>query len=120
MEQERIQKQDYLKQEIIEKNYSPDEFMEYCESLKGAEIDAYTFEELEGIVKEFVCRKIANDEISVPETYVEPPVQSMRPEPRVEFTTKQSSESSAYSISAIKMHDNALSLEDIISVTVGE
>jgi hypothetical protein len=123
MEEERELKQNYLRQEIVEKNYSPDEFMEYCEGIKGAEVDAYTFEELSKIVSDFILSKNqANDEIVVPDTFVEPPVQLSKPleSPFEVKEIKMNRESSAYSISAIKMHDNELSLEDVITVKVGK
>lgn len=120
MEQERLEKQEYLKTEILEKNYSPDEFMEYCEELKGAEIDMYTLAELKTIVNDFISRKSQIEEISVPESFVDPPVHQAKVDLRLDPQFEKRSENSAYSISAIKMHDNALSLEDVITITVSE
>lgn len=36
---ERPLKRAYLRQEIVEKGYSPEEFTDYCDNLKGADID---------------------------------------------------------------------------------
>ena len=124
MDKDREIKQNYLRIEILEKNLSPDEFMKYCEGIKGAEIDAYTLEELEKIVAEFTFNhNEPAEEASIPEPYVEAPVQVKRVhavEVNSEYNNPKRTESSAYSISAIKMHDNALSLEDVISVKVGK
>jgi hypothetical protein len=116
IDQQREIKQNYLKKEILDRDFSPDEFMEYCETIKGAEIDAYTLEELEKIVSDFILSKKSNpDEITVPESFVETPAVSKIPE---EISKKQSNRAnnSAYSISAVKMNENGLSLEDIILV----
>jgi sorting nexin-7/30/sorting nexin-8 len=56
-EDERAEKQAFLMAEIIEKNFDPDAFMAFCEGLKGADIDLWTFPELKKCVKEFQDRE---------------------------------------------------------------
>jgi len=51
--QERKEKQKYLRQEIILKGYSPDEFTSFCEKYKNPDLDLWTLEELEEVVNEF-------------------------------------------------------------------
>ena len=50
---ERQAKQDYLKEEILEMYYDPDLFMDYCESIREANIDAWDFSELQECVRNF-------------------------------------------------------------------
>lgn len=146
MEEERIEKQNYLQREIVDKEFSPDEFMEYCETLKGADIDAYSFKEIKVIVADFQALKsrvsvesdiqpasssllepciqprsssLAEPEISVPESYIERPSLPAKLEQDIKDPrTQKRNDSAAYSISAIKMHDNALSLEELIVVAL--
>lgn len=51
-EAQRKAKKSYLTEEIIQQNYSPRLFTQFCDQLRGADIDAYTFDELQ----EIVCR----------------------------------------------------------------
>lgn len=53
VEEERAEKQAFLMSEIIEKNYDPDQFMAYCETLKGADIDLWSMSELRTCVRNF-------------------------------------------------------------------
>ena len=53
VEEERAEKQAFLISEIIEKNYDPEQFMAYCETLKGADIDLWSMSELRTCVKNF-------------------------------------------------------------------
>lgn len=50
---ERTAKQQYLKEEIIDANYDPEVFTDYLEKSKGADIDAWTFEELRDCCRSF-------------------------------------------------------------------
>jgi PX domain len=53
IEAERKSKQNYLTEEILDNNYDPDLFMNFCASLKEADIDAWSFEELQECVHKF-------------------------------------------------------------------
>ena len=50
---QRKAKKAFLVEEIIEQSYSPILFTKFCEGLKGTDVDEYTFEELQGIVRRF-------------------------------------------------------------------
>lgn len=50
---ERKAKQSFLIAEIVDMQYSPDQFLEFCEKKKSSNIDEWTFEELEICIKEF-------------------------------------------------------------------
>ena len=127
--EERSAKQSFLSQEVISKGYDGDLFMSFCESIKGTEIDDYTLSELENIVAQFqqahpLASKSSDShepsrspDITVPESKVEQP-ESTKPEAVRE--TMKKNETSAYSIEAIKMQDNDLSLEEIITVNLKE
>jgi PX domain len=54
--EERVTKQNYLKEEIIDKNYDAEAFVEFCEADKGADIDLWTLEELKACVKSFTTQ----------------------------------------------------------------
>lgn len=51
MEDDTEIKQKYLCQEIIEKNYNPDEFLEYIQALKGedASLDSFSLSALKTV-----------------------------------------------------------------------
>lgn len=135
MNQTREFKQNYLKQEIIDKSYSPEEFLNYCNSFKGSDIDAYTFEELQSVVINFQQLKMPpppelpisskypvlsqldeDDLISKPQ----PPQKQIETQSRqIDLQPSRQSDSIAYSIQSCKMEDNILSLEEIIKVTLG-
>lgn len=53
IEAERKSKQNYLTEEILDSNYDPELFMMFCSTKKGADIDQYTFEELQECVHDF-------------------------------------------------------------------
>ena len=53
VEAERKAKQNYLTEEILDSNYDPELFMMFCSTKKGADIDQYTFEELQECVHDF-------------------------------------------------------------------
>jgi D-ribose pyranose/furanose isomerase RbsD len=53
LEAERKAKQNYLTEEILENNYDPDLFMMFCAEKKEANIDAWTFEDLQECVHQF-------------------------------------------------------------------
>ena len=127
--EERSAKQSFLSQEIISKGYDGDLFMSYCESIKGTEIDDYTLSELKTIVGQFqqahplasqssdLPERSPSIDITVPESKVEQPESS---KPEFIRETSKKNETSAYSIEAIKMQDNDLSLEEIITVSLKE
>ena len=50
---EREAKQNYLKEEILENNYDPELFMWYISSVGEADIDAWDFDSLQGVVSDF-------------------------------------------------------------------
>ncbi|CAG9316757.1 unnamed protein product [Blepharisma stoltei] len=50
---QRKAKQKFLREEVIELNYDPKLFTDFCESQKGSDIDLWTFEEIQECVKEF-------------------------------------------------------------------
>jgi hypothetical protein len=138
--EERLTKQNFLSEEIIQKGFDADVFMNFCESIKGTEIDDYSLDELKDIVKSFqdsqkkgesiepnsrTHSSLQNElvdpprdsspespEITVPETKVDQPVSKPSKD------SMKRNENSAYSIEAIKMQDNDLSLEEFISVSL--
>lgn len=66
---ERAAKQLYLREEIVDVGYETSLFVEYCEQLKGTDVDAWTFEELRSCVNNFKrvyttleAKKIASQE----------------------------------------------------------
>ena len=50
---EREAKRKYLREEILEKNYSAQEFTSFIEKNRGADVDLWPFEELQECVKQF-------------------------------------------------------------------
>lgn len=134
MEEERVEKQKYLTEEIIDKGLDGEAFTSFCETIKGTEIDLYSLVELKEIVKAFQSQYLppsiqelepepiipegSNEEISVPDSQVDCP----KPTPKLDLPKEshiKSNENSAYSIEAIKMQDNDLSLEEIITLELG-
>lgn len=61
MDSDRTDKQQYLFQEIIQKNYDPEQFQEYIFKAKpnGEDLDNWSLSELKSIVTEFqrICNK---------------------------------------------------------------
>lgn len=55
MDSGRTEKQQYLFQEIIQKNYDPEQFQEYILKVKpeGEDLDTWSFQELKAIVADF-------------------------------------------------------------------
>mmetsp|Transcript_18497 Transcript_18497/g.33372 ORF Transcript_18497/g.33372 Transcript_18497/m.33372 type:complete len:212 (-) Transcript_18497:1975-2610(-) len=53
LEAERKAKQNYLREEVVEAGYSPELFVAYCESQRGADVNLWTFDELHNCVAEF-------------------------------------------------------------------
>jgi len=53
MGDDRLAKQIYLKEMIIDQGFDGGQFTAYCEGVKGTDIDNYSFEELEDIVRGF-------------------------------------------------------------------
>jgi hypothetical protein len=60
MSSEREAKQQFLRQEILDKGLSASAFMEKCEREKGSDVDSWTMEELRAAVLDF--QKEAADE----------------------------------------------------------
>ena len=63
MDEEKINKQNLLKSEIIDNSYDQKEFIEFCMQQKkeGDDLDNWTYDELKNIIKEFT--KKINHEI---------------------------------------------------------
>ena len=55
-DEERNEKQQFLKEEIIDKNYDADAFISFCENYRCADIDLWTLEELKICVKTFTSK----------------------------------------------------------------
>jgi sorting nexin-7/30/sorting nexin-8 len=52
-EAERRAKQDFLREEVLDKGYDPVHFVTFCNTLRGSNVDLWTFDELQMTVKEF-------------------------------------------------------------------
>lgn len=52
-ESERQAKKAYLRKEVIEQGYEPDQFTEFIEREKGADVDEWTMQELQACVERF-------------------------------------------------------------------
>lgn len=69
MDSDRSDKQQYLFQEIIQKNYDPEQFQEYIFKAKpnGEDLDNWSLSELKAIVTEFqrMCKKEEDKESSL-------------------------------------------------------
>jgi hypothetical protein len=50
---ERVAKQNYLREEVVEAGYDPGLFLDYCNGLNGTDVDNWTFDGLRDCVKEF-------------------------------------------------------------------
>jgi len=115
---EREKKQEYLRQEIVDQNYDPNEFTEFCGERKGTDIDLWSFEELVECVKEFKHsreeRKTpkSNEENSEPEE-LEPPEQT-----ETEHPEDTETQEGIYSVSTNSAIENNLSLEEDLEVAV--
>ena len=53
LEEDRMIKRAFLKDSIINAGFSPEDFINFCESGQGADIDIYTLEQLQGVVAAF-------------------------------------------------------------------
>lgn len=53
LEAERKAKQGFLREEVVEAGYSPQLFVAYCETQRGADVDLWSFDELHLCVAEF-------------------------------------------------------------------
>ena len=58
---ERKAKQSFLVAEIVDLQYPPEQFLEFCERKKSSNIDEWTFEELEVCIREFKQQYKAQD-----------------------------------------------------------
>ena len=58
MDDEKVQKQNLLKSEIIDNGYDQSEFIEFCMQKKkeGDDLNNWTYEELKNIIKEFITK----------------------------------------------------------------
>ena len=66
------QKQNYLRTEIIDKGYDPEEFSSYISSIKGEDgidLSLWTMQELENVVKDFQLKQNSNLEQITNEEY---------------------------------------------------
>jgi hypothetical protein len=66
------QKQNYLRTEIIDKGYDPEEFSTYISSIKGEDgidLSLWTMQELENVVKDFQLKQNHNVEQNINEEY---------------------------------------------------
>lgn len=52
-EAERRAKQDFLREEVLDKGYDPLHFVTFCNTLRGSNVDLWNFDELQMTVKEF-------------------------------------------------------------------
>lgn len=52
-EAERRAKQDFLREEVLDKGYDPSHFVVFCENLRGSNVDLWAFDELQQVVREF-------------------------------------------------------------------
>ena len=50
---ERTAKQNFLKEEIVDAGYDPGEFIEFCSQDEEPDIDSWTFEELQDLVRQY-------------------------------------------------------------------
>jgi hypothetical protein len=50
---ERQAKQNYLRETVVEAGYDPSIFVEYCEGLRGTDVDLWQFDELKECVADF-------------------------------------------------------------------
>jgi hypothetical protein len=140
MDDLRYAKQIYLKEEIIDKGFDPGQFTQYCQTLKGTEIDNYSFDELEEIVLNFQNLVLRNERRRTEERprkelmneapprnkSLEKPERSSKirspepPEPVVPVRPVKSSssleKSSKFSIPAVKVLENSLSSSGIVTV----
>lgn len=123
MNQSREYKQNYLKEQIIDKFLNPEDFLRYCNTFKGGDIDAYTFEQLQYIVQSF-------QDLLLPSATKEPETLNFDINERIdddpnirrqsiELETKNKLDSSTYSINTEMLKDNTLSLEGNIKITLG-
>jgi hypothetical protein len=123
MSQSREYKQNYLKEQIIDKSLNPEDFLRYCDTFNGADIDAYTFEQLQYVVQSFQALLLSNV-TKEPETLnLDIPERSydgshIRRQ-SLQSELKPKLESSIYSINTLKLNDNTLSSEMNIKITLG-
>ena len=58
---ERKAKQNYLSEEVLEVGYNPQLFMEYISSIKECDIDSWTLDELQQVVRDFKAKYTPED-----------------------------------------------------------
>mmetsp|Transcript_26557 Transcript_26557/g.47701 ORF Transcript_26557/g.47701 Transcript_26557/m.47701 type:complete len:621 (+) Transcript_26557:579-2441(+) len=107
-EQLRVEKQQYLVDQIIEKGYDPSDFIAFCETKRGSNIDLYEIEELKHLVSEFtklVDRALEEEEEEKEELKVE---------------VKESSSSSSSSDSMSPSHDASEIAEEVSEIATEE
>ncbi|CAG9316927.1 unnamed protein product [Blepharisma stoltei] len=139
----RAAKQSFLREEIIEKDFSTDDFILFCDQKKSSNIDDWTLEELKEIVKEFksVFHTIAEEQKEISENEpklskegsldtIESPIKTelLTTEPNKIRSLSDSREDrnpeikqkpvSLYTITTYKAPDTALSLQDFVEIKV--
>lgn len=141
-ENSREEKMLFLKKEIVDLDYSPDEFTEYCEKIKGADLDLWNLSDLSDCVKNFKETHQNNHKTKDSVESSESTGEIINE--KVEVFNNSSSKlddgggkdavvldstldwkdkdliDAPYSHTAIKSHDNLLSLEDSVTVRVGK
>lgn len=65
---QRKAKRTYLREEVLEMGFSAQRFMSFCEGEKGADIDLWTFEELQDCVTRFKAKEAEEGKASREET----------------------------------------------------
>lgn len=125
---DRKKKQKYLRQEIMDKGYSPKEFIEFCSHYKETNIDRWTFQELQNFVDEFHKKKdeIPDELESSSEEHPQrdPPANSL-PEPSLEVpnaprTVNLCQASDFFEVETRKAPQTQLGQAQEVGVKIGE
>lgn len=64
LEEDRMVKRVYLKEAVINAGFAPDDFIAFCESGKGADIDLYTLQDLQELVSDFKTMMTRKTEVA--------------------------------------------------------
>ncbi|OMJ73689.1 hypothetical protein SteCoe_27564 [Stentor coeruleus] len=124
MIQSREYKQNYLKEQIIDKCLNPEDFLRYCDTFKGGNIDEYTFEQLQYIVQTF-------QDLLIPNVSKEPETLNIEVSENTNDNdtyirrisieeSKKKLDSNIYTINTTKLKENTLSSEEDIKITLGQ
>ena len=126
----RSEKQSYLRTQIIDKGYCPEEFTKFCEDRKGNDVDNWTLEELKAVVEQF---KNQDDVLSVDEEDLTPEVieplniseavqhalSDSNPDQFIQAQAHSPLESQeVYSVPCQVSFDNSLSLQESLEVSI--